>query len=180
MLEEALEFITKSIKEGKTVLILGTKKQIKDKVQEVAQEVGVPYINERWLGGIISNFGQMKKSLKKMEEMKADMAAGAYAKYTKKERLLLDKEAERLNKYFSGIVSLLKAPDLVFVVDSKKEHIAVAEAQKLKVPVMSLSSTDTDIKGLDYPIIGNDAATSSISYFMSEIAKAFREGRLEK
>ena len=177
MLEEALEFITKSIKEGKTVLILGTKKQIKDKVQEVAQEVGVPYINERWLGGIISNFGQMKKSLKKMEEMKADMAAGAYAKYTKKERLLLDREIDRLERFFGGISTLESIPDVLFVIDTKREVGAVREANAHKVPVVGIVDSNSDPDLIDYPIPMNDDASKALEYVLELVKEAIKAGK---
>ena len=116
LLEEALAFLTQSAKEGKTILLLGTKKQIKDKIEKIATEVGIPYVNERWLGGTISNFPQMKRSLTKMEEMKVKMAEGGYNKFTKKERLLIDREITRLERFFGGIKNLKNVLILVCVV----------------------------------------------------------------
>jgi small subunit ribosomal protein S2 len=135
LLEEALDFITKSVREGKVVLILGTKKQIKDKVAEVGEEVGVPYINERWLGGIISNFEQMRKSLKKMEEMKVNMASGVYNKYTKKERLLIDREIARLERFFGGIKNLTAIPDVLFVIDTKGKPVQFMRQMQKRYPL---------------------------------------------
>jgi len=178
-LEKAKAIVKTLAQEGKKILFVGTKPEAKKIVIETAESLDMPYVSERWVGGIITNFPEIKKRITKLIEWRENKAKGGLEKYTKKERLLIDKEAERLQKYFSGIVSLTKAPDLLFVVDSSKEHIAVNEAQKSKVPVMSISNTDSDIRGLEYPIIGNDAATSSIAFFMEEIAKAFRAGRLE-
>lgn len=179
-LEAAKTIIKTLAKEGKKVLFVGTKPEAKSIITEAAVSLEMPYVAERWVGGIITNFPEIKKRITRLLEWREDKAKGNLAKYTKKEQLLIDKEAERLEKYFSGITSLMKAPDLLFVVDSKKEHIAVAEAKKMNVPVMSLCGTDTNIKDINYPIVANDAATSSIAYFVGEIAKAFREGRLEK
>jgi small subunit ribosomal protein S2 len=177
LLEEALDFITKSVREGKTVLILGTKKQIKDKVAEVGEEVGVPYINERWLGGIISNFEQMRKSLKKMEEMKANMASGVYNKYTKKERLLIDREIARLERFFGGIKNLTAIPDVLFVIDTKREAGAVHEANAKKIPVIGIVDSNSDPDLIDYPIPMNDDASKALEYILSLIKEAILEGK---
>ncbi len=177
LLESALEFITKSVKEGKVVLLLGTKKQIKDKVAEVAQEVGVPYVNERWLGGTISNFGQMLKSVKKMEEMKANMASGAYDKYTKRERLLIDREITRLERFFEGIKTLSKIPDIVFIVDTKREAGAVHEANERKIPVIGIVDTNADPDLIDYPIPMNDDAKAAVEYVLNLVKEAISAGK---
>jgi small subunit ribosomal protein S2 len=179
-LEAAKTLIKQMAKDGKKILFVGTKPEAKKIVEEAAISLDMPYVTERWVGGILTNFPEIKKRIARLLEWRENKAKGGLDKYTKKERLLIDKEAERLQKYFSGVASLTKAPDLLFVVDSKKEHIAVAEAKISKVPVMSISGTDSDIREIQYPIIGNDAATTSIAYLMNEIAKAFREGRLEK
>jgi len=177
LLEEALDFITKSVREGKVVLILGTKKQIKDKVAEVGEEVGVPYINERWLGGIISNFEQMRKSLKKMEEMKANMASGVYNKYTKKERLLIDREIARLERFFGGIKNLTAIPDVLFVIDTKREAGAVHEANAKKIPVIGIVDSNSDPDLIDYPIPMNDDASKALEYILSLVKEAILEGK---
>ena len=179
-IEKAKAFVKTLAKEGKKILFVGTKPEAKKIITETAESLEMPYVSERWVGGIITNFPEIKKRVNKLIEWRENKATGELEKYTKKERLLIDKEAERLQKYFSGITTLLKAPDLMLVIDSEKEHIAVDEALKSRVPVMSLSNTDSNIKGLSYPIIGNDSSISSISYVVDEIAKAFREGRLEK
>ncbi len=180
LLEEALEFLSKSIKEGKGVLILGTKKQIKDKVKAVAEEVGVPYVNERWLGGTISNFPQMKKSLKKLEEMKTNVVSGFYNKYTKKERLLIDREITRLERFFGGIKSLENTPDVLFVIDTKREFGAVREANVKKVPVVGIVDSNSDPDMVDYPIPMNDDASKALEYVLELVKKAILEGKGKK
>jgi small subunit ribosomal protein S2 len=179
LLEEALDFITKSVREGKTVLILGTKKQIKDKVAAVAEEVGVPYINERWLGGIISNFEQMRKSLKKMEEMKVNMVSGVYNKYTKKERLLIDREIARLERFFGGIKTLTAIPDVLFVIDTKREAGAVHEANERKVPIIGIVDSNSDPDVVDYPIPMNDDASKALEYVLDLVKQAIEEGKVK-
>ena len=179
-LEKAKVLFKQLAKENKKILFVGTKAEAKQIIKETAMSLDMPYVVERWVGGIITNFSEIKKRIARLEEWRQNKVTGGLDKYTKKERLLLAKEAERLEKYFSGIVSLLKAPDLIFVVDAKKEHIAVTEAKIMKVPVLGLSSTDCDINEVNYPIVANDSSTTSIAYIVGELAKAFREGRMEK
>ncbi len=171
LIEEALEFLSKSVKEGKKVLILGTKKQIKEKVAEVAEKAGVSYVNERWLGGTISNFSQIKRSISKMEEMKENLASGAYSKYTKKERLLIDREITRLEKFFGGVKSLTSAPDILFVIDVKREASAVREAHAKKIPVVGIVDSNADPDLVDYPIPMNDDAARALEYILSLVAE---------
>jgi len=180
LIEEALEFITRSVKEGKTVLILGTKKQIKEKVAEVADKVGAPYVNERWLGGIISNFSQMQRSLKKMEEMKTNMATGFYNKYTKKERLLIDREIARLERFFGGIKTLKNIPDVLFVIDTKREAGAVHEANVRRVPVVGIVDSNSDPDMVDYPIPMNDDASKALEYILELVGQAIEAGKAVK
>jgi len=177
LIEEALEFLTRSVKEGKTVLILGTKKQVRDKVAEVAERVGVPYVNERWLGGTISNFPQMQRSLKKMEEMKENMTSGFYNKYTKKERILIDREIARLERFFGGIKTLTNVPDVIVVVDTKRESGAVHEANVRKVPVVGIVDSNSDPDLIDYPIPMNDDASKALEYILDLIGEAIEEGK---
>jgi small subunit ribosomal protein S2 len=180
LLEEALEFVTRSVKEGKVIVLLGTKKQIKDKVAQVAQEVGVPYVNERWLGGTISNFDQMKRSIKKMEEMKAGVEGGVYSKYTKKERLLIDREIARLERFFGGIKDLTATPDALFVIDTKREAGAVFEANKKGIPVVGIVDSNSDPDLIDYPIPMNDDASRALEYVLDLVKEAILEGKGRK
>ena len=177
LIEEALEFLKKSAKEGKTILLLGTKKQIKDKVDKVAEEAGIPYVNERWLGGTISNFDQMKKSLKRLEEMKVNMLGGVYNKYTKKERLLIEREIARLERFFGGIKSLEKTPDVLFVIDTKREVGAVREANVKKIPVVGIVDSNSDPDAVDYPIPMNADASKALEYILELVKQAIIEGK---
>ncbi|HTK03346.1 MAG TPA: 30S ribosomal protein S2 [Alphaproteobacteria bacterium] len=177
LLEEALEFITKSVKEGKTILLLGTKKQIKDKVAEVADEVGVPYVNERWLGGAVSNFSQMQKSIRKMEEMKSNMLEGNYNKFTKKERLLIEREITRLERFFGGIKTLTKVPDVIFIIDTKREAAAVREAKTGKVTMVGIVDSNSDPDAIDYPIPMNDDASKALEYVLGLFKQAVLNGK---
>ena len=176
-LEKAKAFVKSLAKDGKKILFVATKPEAKNVLIQSAVGLEMPYVTERWVGGIITNFPEIRKRISRFLELKDDKAKGELVKYTKKERLLLDKEIERLQKYFSGISTLTKIPDAIFVVDSKKEHIAVAEAQKANIPVISISNTDCDIRGITYPIVGNDTSSTSISFFVGEIAKAYLEGK---
>jgi small subunit ribosomal protein S2 len=176
LIEEALEFVSKSVKEGKTVLLLGTKKQIKDKVAEVGEELNIPYVNERWLGGTISNFPQMQRSLKKMEEMAANVTSGFYNKYTKKERLLIDREITRLERFFGGIKNLKGIPDVLFVIDTKREAGAVYEANAKKVTVVGIVDSNSDPDMIDYPIPMNDDASKALEYILELFKQAVTEG----
>lgn len=180
LIEAALEFLTRSVKEGKVVLILGTKKQVKEKVAELAEKVGVPYVNERWLGGTISNFSQMQRSLKKMEEMKVNMVSGFYNKYTKKERLLIDREIARLERFFGGIKNLTNVPDVLFVIDTKREAGAVHEANARKVSVVGIVDSNSDPDLIDYPIPMNDDASKALEYILDLVGQAISEGKGSK
>lgn len=176
-LDEALKFLTDSIKEGKVVLLLGTKKQAKDKVIEVAKEIGIPYISERWLGGTLTNFEQVRRSTKKMAEMKEKMANGDYKEYTKKERLLIERDIERMERFFSGISMLEKTPDVLFVVDTHKEIGAVKEANKVGLPIVGIVDTNANPDLVNYPIPMNDDASKAIDYVLELVKEAILEGR---
>ena len=180
LIEEALEFLAKSAKEGKKILVLGTKKQIKDKVAEIFGKIGVPYVNERWLGGTISNFSQIKRSITKMEEMKENLVNGTYGKYTKKERLLIDREATRLEKFFGGIKNLNGVPDVLFVIDTKREAAAVHEAVAGKIPVVGIVDSNSDPDAITYPIPMNDDASRALEYILNLVGEAISEDKSPK
>ena len=176
-LEEALEAIKKAASEGKVILLLGSKKQAKDKIIEIGEETGVPYVSERWLGGTITNFEMIKKSLTKLSEMKTKMAAGEYNIYTKKERLLLEREIARLERFFGGMASLTKTPDMLVVVDTHKEIGAVKEARKAKITVVGIVDSNADPAAVDYPIPMNDDASKALDYVLGLVKEAILEGR---
>ncbi len=176
-LEEALEFLTESAKQNKVIVILGTKKQVKEKVRETAISCGVYYVTERWLGGTISNFDVINKSVRKLTEMKQKMANGEYNKFTKKERMLLEREIERLERFFGGIEGIEKAPDVLIIIDVKKEKGALREASRRGVTSIALVDTNADPTLVDYPVPMNDDASKALAYFLDLVNEAILEGK---
>ncbi|HWA51645.1 MAG TPA: 30S ribosomal protein S2 [Patescibacteria group bacterium] len=171
-LDEALAVLKEAKKNGKVVLFVGTKKQAQEKTKEVAVATNSPYIIQRFLGGTFTNFDQIKKSIKKLDQMKTDMKNGAYATYTKKEKLLLAREIEDLEKNFSGIANLNKLPDLVFIIDTHKENGAVLESKKVKIPVIGLVDSNANPDLIDYPIPMNDDAAGAVEYVLDLVKNA--------
>lgn len=178
MLKKACEFVKTLGKENKIILFVGAKPESRNATQEGAFSIDMPYVTERWIGGTITNFGEIKKRINKLEDLREKKEKGELEKYTKKERLLIDIEIERLNRFFGGLVHLKKTPDAVFIVDTKREHVAVAELQNAGVPIVALANTDTNIKGLEYPILANDASLPSISFFVGKLVEAYKEGKM--
>lgn len=176
-LEVALAEITKVVKSGGSVLLLATKKQAKDKALEILQETGISVVTERWLGGTITNFVQLKKSIDTLADMKLKFSTGFYAKYTKKERLLLEREKDRLERFFGGISNLKSTPDLLIVVDIKKEMTAIKEASRRSVPVVGIVDTNSDPNLVDFPIPMNDDATKAVELVLGYIKEAILEGQ---
>lgn len=176
-LEIALSEITKFIKDGKQILILASKKQAKDKALEIFQETGVSVVTERWLGGTITNFGQIKRSLEKLSDIKEKLASGYYSKYTKKERILIEREKERLERFFGGITNLKNIPDMLIVVDVKKEVTAIKEATKKGVTTIGLIDTNADPNCVDFPIPMNDDATKALNLVLDYVKQAILEGQ---
>ena len=172
-LERALEFLAQAKTEGKVVLFVGCKKQGREKTKEIAEAIGAPFITERWLGGIITNFDAIKKSIDKLADMKEKMAAGEYrGKYTKKEILLLEREIARLERFFGGLASLTKIPDILFVLDTKKESGAVYEGRKKGVTIVGIVDSNADPEVVDYPIPMNDDASKAINYVLDLVKQA--------
>jgi small subunit ribosomal protein S2 len=176
-LEEALEFLKKEASEGKVILLLGSKKQAKDKIIEIAQETNCPYVSERWLGGTLTNFEQIKKSIKNLSEMKEKLAAGEYNKFTKKERLLIERNILRTERFLGGISSLEKLPDVLFIVDTHKEKGAVREALKAKISIVGIVDSNADPTQIDYPIPMNDDASKALTYVLDLVKEAILEGK---
>ncbi|RDU60385.1 30S ribosomal protein S2 [Helicobacter sp. MIT 14-3879] len=163
--------------EGKVIMFVGTKKQASDTLKEYAEKINVPYVNYRWLGGMLTNFSTIKKSVRRLEIIEEMESSGQIEFLTKKERLMLMRKKEKLNKYLGGIRYLKKAPDMLFVIDTLKEKIAVGEARRLGIPVVAPLDTNCDPDMIDYPIPGNDDAIRSIQLFCKEISEAIIEGR---
>lgn len=177
VLDQALEYVKSLGSEGKTILFVGGKKEASNIVKNIAQSLNMPYVEGRWIGGTLTNFIQIRKRVDRFEKLISDKEKGELAKYTKKERMLIDKEIEKLDKMFSGIVSLKKTPDVLIVVDSKREDGAVKEAKDMKVKVVALANSDCDISDIDYPIVGNDGSRPSIQYFLEAISASYGEGK---
>lgn len=172
-IEAAAAFLAELGAAGKTVLFVGVKPEARSAVEAVAQSLKMPYVTERWIGGILTNFPEIKKRIQKLADLKEERSTGGFDKYTKKEQLLLSREMDRLSKYFSGLTSLTKMPDAIVVVDTKKEHIAIAEARKMGVPVIGIGNTDCSIRSISYPIIANDGSLSSIKAVLAILKDAF-------
>jgi small subunit ribosomal protein S2 len=175
--ETAYEFVRDLAAKGGTVLFIGTKKQAQDPVRSYADKCGMPYINERWLGGMLTNFETINKRVAKMMEYERMRAAGEFEAMPKKEALLLTRELEKLQKNLGGIKGMIRRPDAVFVLDTKKEHIGVTEANKLGIPVIAVVDTNVDPDVIQYPIPGNDDAIRANALMCHVIAEAVLEGR---
>ena len=179
MFREALQYVSNIVAEdrGKTVLFVGTKRQAQDAVREEAERAGQYFVNQRWLGGLLTNFQTVQKSIRRLKDLEEMQTDGRYEKLTKKERIKLDREREGLNKTLSGIKGMNRLPDAVFVIDVRKEEIAVAEANKLGIPVIAVVDTNCSPEGVDYVIPGNDDALRAVRLFASRIADAVLEGQ---
>jgi len=178
-LEAAKAFVTALGKEGKTILFVGGKKEASALVKTAAMSLNMPYVEGRWIGGTLTNFGNIRKRIERYEKLISDREKGELAKYTKRERMLIDREIAKLERMFLGIVSLKKMPELLFLIDPRKEQNAIGEAGHAKIPVMALASSDCNISEVKFPIVGNDAAKASIQFFLSEIAAAYQAGKKE-
>ncbi len=177
LLEKALTFVSSLAKENKKLLFIGGKNEARQAVKFSAEAIDMPYVDGRWIGGTLTNFSEIKQRIIKLDNLLKQKETGELAKHTKKERLLIDRDIAKLERFFSGISSLRELPKAIFVVDSKKENIAVAEALSMKIPVISLSGTDCDISKINYPIVANDSSVSSISFIINEIAKAYKKAK---
>ena len=177
MLVEACEFINEVAAAGSYVLFVGTKKQAQAAIKEEASNCGMFYVNQRWLGGTLTNFATIRKSIKKLESFEKMKEDGTYEALSKKERAVIDKKIANLLKNLAGIRKMDRLPGAVFVVDAKKESIAVHESKKLNIPVVALVDTDCDPDKINYSIPGNDDAIKSISFVTSLISKNVKDGR---
>ena len=180
LLEEVTNFISKLASEGKQILFVGGKNESRNAIRNAAMSVEMPFVSGRWVGGTFSNFVEIKKRINKFEDLVDQREKGQLSKYTKKERLLIDRQIDNLEKLFSGLVLMKDMPKAMFVVDPRREKIAVAEAQSVGIPVIALSGTDCDISKIDFPVVANDSSVSSINFFVSEISKAYKKAKVAK
>jgi small subunit ribosomal protein S2 len=177
LFREAEEFVTNLAADGRTVLFVGTKRQAQDAIAEEAQRSGMYFVNQRWLGGLLTNFTTIQRSLARLRELEAMETDGRYETLSKKEIAQLEKEKRKLQKNLDGIRNMSRLPDALFVVDTRKEKIAVDEARKLKIPVIGVLDTNADPDEVDVPVPGNDDALRAIRLFASKIAEAVLSGR---
>jgi small subunit ribosomal protein S2 len=173
-LEAAKSYIAKLASEGKVILLVSGKAEARDLLRATAERVGLPYVASRWIGGTLTNFPEIKRRIDRLEKLMGERERGELGKFTKLERLRIDREIEDLERAFGGLKNMGRIPDALLVVDSRREHIAVAEAKKVKIPVIALINSDCDASLIHYPIPANDASVKSIEFFLGELADAYR------
>jgi small subunit ribosomal protein S2 len=177
LLNKAIEFVTSLAKDNKKILFIGGKSEAKNAIKNGAMIIDMPYVSGRWIGGTLTNAPEIKKRVARFEDLTSQKEKGELSKYTKKERLLIDRLIVNLEEMFGGVIGMKESPKALFVIDPKKEIIAVTEAKKMGIPVIALLNTDCNIKDIDYPIIANDSSVSSISFFVDSIVKAYKAGK---
>ncbi|MDD5318812.1 MAG: 30S ribosomal protein S2 [Candidatus Pacebacteria bacterium] len=176
-LNAALEFVKKLASESKQILIVGGKSEAQAIARKAGELLEMPFVAGRWVGGTLTNFDSIRKRVEKLHDLISKREKGELVKYTKKERLLIDREIDRLTVLFLGLTPMVKMPAAMFVIDSKKEAIAVAEAKQNNIPVIALCGSDCDIKKVDYAIVGNDSSISSIAFFVDKFVEAYTNAK---
>ncbi len=178
LLENAKEVMKQAGQNGKTVLLVGTKDEVTKLVTDAATKIGAPYVTNRWVGGMLTNFSEIKKRINRLEALGHEKESGELdRKYTKKERVIIGREVDKLNYNFKGISTIQRNPDVMVVVDPRHDHIAVTEAIESKVPVIAIMSSDCNTSVATYPVIANDALQSSVSFLLNELTAAYAEGK---
>jgi small subunit ribosomal protein S2 len=178
-LQEAKDFVKEKARSGEKILFVATKKQLRSVVKELAESCGMPYVVERWVGGLMTNFSTVKKRISKYAEFLDKREKGDFGALVKKEVVKLNREIDRMQRSYSGVIDLESPPDCVFVVDTKKELACVREAVKLGIPLVALIDTDADPDAIDYPIPGNDDSIKSVRFITEQIVEAVKEGQSE-
>jgi len=173
----AAEFAATLAQAGKQIVFVGGKHEAQEIVKAAALQAGLPYVAGRWIGGTLTNFKNIRKRIDRLEKLMSERETGELAKYTKKERLMIDREIDELLGRFGGIVSVKELPAALFVVDTRHEHTAVQEANQLRIPVIGLSSSDCDFSLVQYPIPANDTSVKAVSYIVGELADAYQKGK---
>ena len=179
-LDEAMNFVRQQASEGKTMLFVGTKKQAQDTIAEEATRAGMPYVNQRWLGGTLTNFSTILTRLRRMEDLERRKESGEFESFAKKEVIRLDDELEKLQRMLGGLRKTYRVPDMVFIVDPHREAIAVAEANRLKLPIVAMADTNCNPQLIDWPIPSNDDAIRAVRLIAGKIADAIIEGREQR
>ncbi len=178
-LSRAVDFVKTLGSKNGMILFVGGKNEASQAVASVAESIGQPFVSGRFIGGTLTNFPEIRKRVEKFESLLAQKEKGELVKYTKKERLLIDREIEKLRTFFSGITPMKRLPQAVFVVDAKKEVTAVREAHRIGVPVIAICGMDNNLADVDYPIPANDSSKASIEFFLKKMAEAFEAGKKE-
>jgi small subunit ribosomal protein S2 len=179
-IDEASNALRRVVRTGRKILFVATKKQAKEIVTDEAIRLNMPYVTERWLGGMLTNFATIRRSLKKMSGMEKKMKEESFTNLAKRERLMVNREKEKLHKVLGGIADLTRLPAALFIIDIKREHIAVKEAQKLNIPVFAMVDTNSNPELVDFPIPGNDDAFKSIAIITKAIGSAIEQGLNER
>jgi small subunit ribosomal protein S2 len=179
-IDRAYEFVKETVAHGGSILFVGTKKQAQEAIANEALRVGMPFVNQRWLGGMLTNFSTVHKRLQRLKELEAMEQTGGFQGLTKKEILMLTREKDKLERTLGGIRDMAKVPSAVWIVDTKKEHIAVGEARKLNIPVVAILDTNCDPDEVDYPIPGNDDAIRSAALLTKVVAEAAAAGLIAR
>jgi small subunit ribosomal protein S2 len=174
MLERAVKFAKGLGEEKKTILFLSSKPEAKKIIESAAKDLKMPYVENRWIGGTLTNFSQINKRILVLSDLKAKQEKGDLAKYTKKEQSDFARQIEKMTKNFGGLSTMTRKPDAIFIVDTKKEKIALTEAKMMKIPVIAIVNTDNDIREVDFPIVANDASRTSVQYFVDKIVSAYK------
>lgn len=178
-LEVALAFIKEAAAAKRMFLIVGTRPSAKNAVRKIAEETGLPYVNQRWIGGTLTNFKVIRKRIENLEAMEQEKATGGFDKYTKKERLDKEKEMSRLEQNFGSLRRLQKLPEIMIVVDISQDDLALREARRMSIPVVALTDTNTDPRSVTYAIPSNDDARSAIEYMLERIGRAILAGHTQ-
>lgn len=176
-LQKALGEIEDAGKKEKTLLFVCSRRDMESLVRKVAEKMNMPYTIRRWIGGTLTNFDVIKKRFQKMDNMEKEKAKGNWDVYTKKEKILLNKELEDLKRNFEGIRHIKKVPDYLIILDTKREHIAHTEAKKKGVPVIGIVNSNANLNDIEFPIVGNITTQKSLSYFLDKIASAYQKGK---
>ncbi|RLK55538.1 30S ribosomal protein S2 [Actinokineospora cianjurensis] len=179
-IDSAYEFVKETVAHGGSILFVGTKKQAQEAIANEAKRVGMPFVNQRWLGGMLTNFSTVHKRLQRLKELEAMEQTGGFQGLTKKEILMLTREKDKLDRTLGGIRDMAKVPSAIWIVDTKKEHIAVGEARKLHIPIVAILDTNCDPDEVDYPIPGNDDAIRSAALLTKVVAEAVAAGLIAR
>lgn len=179
-LDSALAFIESIAAKNGSILFVSGKNEAKTAVTSVAESINMPYVAGRFIGGTLTNFPEIRKRVEKLESLVSQKEKGELVKYTKKERLLIDREINKLREFFFGLSVMKRLPDAVFIIDAKKESIAVKEAKYMGIPTIAVCGTDNNLNDVEFPIPGNDASKTSIEFFLAKAAEAFKAGQLKK